>query len=138
MRPARPPNVAPVLIEREIVDFDLSQPTLAGRDATKDRLDARQQLLEAERLGDVVVGAEMQALDPVGRRVASREEDDRRRHAVTAEPLDDLDPVDAGHGDVEDDEVGAGRHDLGERLATVGRGVDLEADEAQARRRPDR
>ena len=45
--------------------------------APQDRADARDELLGAERLDDVVVGAELQAGDPVGLVAARGEDDDR-------------------------------------------------------------
>ena len=53
---------------------------------------------------------------------------------VATQPLDDLEPVDVRHRDVEHDQIRCARRDLGQRLATVGRGVDVETDETQTDR----
>ena len=54
--------------------------------------------------------------------------------AVAAQALHHLEAVDVRHRDVEHDEIGCRRRDLGQRLAPVGGGLDVEADEPQ----PDR
>ncbi len=104
------------------------------RRATKDRLDSCQQLLETERLRHVVVRAEVQPADAVGRRVACGEEDHGHVDPVAAHALQDLEAVELGHRDVEDDEIGCRRCELGHGVSAVRRGLDLEADESE----PDR
>ena len=71
----------------------------------QERLDPAHQLAQPERLGQVVVGAELQADDLVDLVVAGREHQDRRLGAGGAEAAQDLEAVDAGQPDVEDDEV---------------------------------
>ena len=88
-------------------------------------LDPRQQLGEVERLGDVVVGAELEAVDHVVRLVARREHEDRREVAVLAQPLADLEAVDLGQPDVEQDEVVAPRLGGGQPGAAVAGDVDV-------------
>src|SRR5512132_2684697 len=66
---------------------------------------AGQQLLEGERLDQVVVGPGVQAADPVGHAVAGGEHEHRRPAAGLAQPPADLDPVQAGEHDVEHDGV---------------------------------
>ena len=68
------------------------------------RLDPGQQLRKAERLRDVVVGAELEAADLVGLGAAGGDDEDRDA-AELADPLDHLPAVEAGQRDVEDDEV---------------------------------
>jgi hypothetical protein len=60
------------------------------------------QLARAERLGDVVVAAQLQAEDAVDLVVARGEEDDRGPVAVGAQPADDLGALESGQRDVED------------------------------------
>ena len=88
-------------------------------------LDPRQQLGEVERLGDVVVGAELEAVDHVVRLVARGEHQDRREVAVLAQPLADLEAVDLGQADVEQDEVVAPRLGRGQPGAAVAGDVDV-------------
>ena len=64
-----------------------------------------QQLVHAERLGDVVVGAGVEGGHLVGLALADRQHDDRDVRP-TAQAADDLDAVDAGEADVEHDDVG--------------------------------
>jgi hypothetical protein len=72
--------------------------------APQDRLDARQQLALAERLGDVVVGAQLQAHDAVHLFLASGEDDDRQVEGF-AQPPRDGEAVLVGQLEVEDDQV---------------------------------
>ena len=69
------------------------------------RAHAGQQFGEAERLGDVVVGAGVEAADGVHLAVLRGEEDDRHGRAALAHALADLEAVDAGQPDVEDQQV---------------------------------
>ncbi len=74
-----------------------------------------------ERLGDVVVGTEIEALGLVGRRPLRGEQDHRHRAALP-QLAHDLDPVEVRHHDVEQDDVGTDFLGLLERLLpTVGR-----------------
>ena len=97
----------------------------AGR-AADDRADAGGELVGVERLGDVVVGAEVEALGLVGGRALGRQQDDRDR-PLLAELAHDLDAVEVRHDDVEQDDVGADFLRLGERILAAGRGDDAEA-----------
>ena len=63
------------------------------------------ELVHAEGLGDVVVGAGIEGGDLVGLALADAEDDDRHARP-TAEAVDDVDAVEAGKAEVEDDEVG--------------------------------
>ena len=73
------------------------------------RLHARNQNARAERLGDVVCGTYLEPHDDVCLGALGREHDDRyvSRGDVGFEASTDLEPVDAGQHEVEDDEVGA-------------------------------
>ncbi|MPM55030.1 hypothetical protein SDC9_101815 [bioreactor metagenome] len=64
-------------------------------------------LLEAERLGDVVVGAAGEALDPVGDGVAGGQEDHREARLVVVDAAHHLEAVEVREHDVEDRRVGA-------------------------------
>ena len=92
---------------------------------------ARDELLEAERLHEVVVAAEREAAHLVLGAVAGGEEQHRRAAAVGAQPPAHLEAVEVGEHHVEHDQVGPHRRDRVERLATVRGGVDLEADVPQ-------
>ena len=110
---------------RKIADFE----SLGGRrgllaGAPQQPAQSRDQLLEAERLGHVVVGARGQAGDPVHDRIACGEEQRGRVGIGFAHPLQNPQPVDVGEHDVEDQHVGADLFELGYGLAPVVGGFD--------------
>jgi hypothetical protein len=71
-------------------------------------VDARDQLLRAERLDDVVVGAEFEAADAIRFFAARGEHDDRRRRRarILADGLAHEQTVHAGQHEVEQDQIG--------------------------------
>ena len=77
---------------------------MAGR-AAQQRADARQHLLEMEGLGDVVVGAGVEALHLVAPAVARGEHQHRHGAAGAPPGLEHRDAVHLGQADVEDDGV---------------------------------
>ena len=85
--------------------------------ATKDRLHAGDELARRERLGDVVVGADLEPGDTVGLLVA-RGEHENRHCGLRAKPAADLKAVEAGQADVEHDEADRMPRELGERFLT--------------------
>ena len=97
----------------------------AGR-PPQDRADAGRQLVGMERLGDVVVGAEVEALGLVGGRALGGQQDHRDGTSL-AQLAHDLDAVEVGHDDVEQDDVGADLLGLLERLLAAVGGDDAEA-----------
>ena len=86
---------------------------------------ARQQLGEAERLGDVVVGARVEAADGVHLAVLRGEEHDRDGRAALAHALADLEAVDAGQPDVEDQQVVLAVHAGRDGVRSRRHGLDL-------------
>ena len=95
----------PVAIDDEIAAHDRAGARRRRFDPPQRHADARQQLLGAERLRHVVVGAGVERADLVGLRAARREHDDRRRAAVSQQPAH-LDAVHVGQAQVQDDEIG--------------------------------
>src|SRR4029077_2180402 len=92
------------------VDDEIAAPQdIAPRDrrvgAPQHRPHARYELAWAERLGHVVVRAELEAGQPV-RLLDSRGEHDDRHVALTPQRPGDLEAVHARQPEVEDDEVG--------------------------------
>ena len=94
---------------------------------------ARDELLEAERLDEVVVAAEREAAHLVLGRVLRGEEQYGDPSALGAQPPADLEAVEVGEHHVEDDEVGLDGRGGRERVAPVRHGVDVEAEVAQGR-----
>ena len=90
-------------------------------DAAEHAADARQQLGRVERLDDVVVRADREPLELVGRQPAGRQDDHRDGGGprVLAELPRELEPVDVGHHHVGEDQVGRLPPDQVERLLTV-------------------
>ena len=72
---------------------------------SQERLDPAHQLAQPERLGQVVVGAELEADDLVDLVVAGGQDEHRRLRARGAQPSQHLEAVDAGQAHVEHDEV---------------------------------
>jgi hypothetical protein len=99
--------------------------------AAQQRLEPREQLLERERLGQVVVGARLQPRDAVVDGIARGEHQHRRAVAGVAHPPADLEPVEAGHQHVEQHGVGGRRGLVAHRLAPVARERDVEPFESQ-------
>ena len=78
-----------------------------------------------ERLRDVVVGAEVEALRLVGGRPLGGQQDDRHRPAFT-QLAHDLDAIEVGHHDIEEDDVRPNLFGLGQGLLTTAGGDDAE------------
>ena len=126
---------------REVaVPDDRARDVLAvGRRAAKDRLHARDELARVERLRQVVVGADLEADDLVDVLVARGQHQDRHVGAA-AQPPADLDPVDVGQHQVEDDQRRAAGPRLRQRvvagrghLHVVARVLEVERDERRDR-----
>ena len=80
-----------------------------GTHASQDRADPQHQLLRAEGLREVVIGAEREAADAI-RLFAARGEHEYRdiaRGVVTAQLLEHVEPGQPGEHQVEDDDRGA-------------------------------
>ena len=90
-------------------------------------MDARQQLARVEGLGQVVVGADLEADDAVDVLDLGGEHDDRRRVVGRAQAAADRQAVFAGQHQVEHDQVdGLARQHAVQRLGVFGQ-QDLEA-----------
>ncbi len=106
-----------VVRERAVLD----ERRLAGRAAARERAHARLQLLERERLGEIVVGAEVEAAHAVLDAVLRGEDQHRQFAAPAAQALQHFEPAHLRQAEVEDQQVefeardraigfGAGRH----------------------------
>ena len=93
--------------------------------APEQRAHARQQLGELERLGEVVVGAAVEAGDLVGHAGARRQQQDRHLPAARAQLAQDGEPVAPRQHDVEDEQVVLALERAGESRLAVVRDVDL-------------
>jgi hypothetical protein len=92
----------------------------------------RDDLLEAERLRDVVVAAERETRDLVLQGVAGGQEQRGRVDPVGTQPSQHAEPVHAGHHHVEDHRVGPDLAGLVEGGRAAGGRVHLEALELEA------
>ncbi|MNF86512.1 hypothetical protein D3C84_689510 [compost metagenome] len=83
------------------------QPGLVGQamGAAEQRLDAQSELFGMEGLGQVIVGAGLEAIDALGPGAARGEDQHRRRQAAGAPLLEHLEPRLAGQAEVENDQV---------------------------------
>ena len=75
------------------------------RVAAQQRAHARLELGHRERLGQVIVGTEVEAVHAVLDRVARGEHEDADRGSAGAQSAQDLEAVDVGEPDVEHDEI---------------------------------
>ena len=75
---------APLEVDLDVVEGEDAGARRGARRATQDGPDAGGQLVGMERLGDVVVGAEVEALGLVGRGALGGQQDDRRPAAARA------------------------------------------------------
>jgi hypothetical protein len=95
-------------VDRDVADHDLvfSQ---ARTNTAQDGAQAGEELVHRERLGQVIVGALIEATDAIALVAAGRQHDDRRvaRLAARAQPAADFDPRNLGQHPVEQDEIGA-------------------------------
>ena len=89
------------------------------------------ELLDRERLDEVVVGAGLKAGDAVLDLVARGQDQDRRAHAVGAQPSADRTPAEVGHRDVEHDRRRRAARDLLQCRPAARRGRHGEALEAE-------
>ncbi len=98
-------------------------PRGGGPAAAQYRLHAQDQLARAEGLGDVIVGADLQAQDAVVLVATGGKHDDRHR-PLPPHPPAHLQAVHAGEHQVEHDQVGPVRGGAGEGCGAVVRAVD--------------
>ncbi len=96
-------------LARGAVERDVGEPQqrrVAVGAAPQQRAHAREQLVEVERLHDVVVRAGVEPGDPVGDGLTRGQHQHGRAVAARAQPPAHLEPVDIGHQDVEQHQVG--------------------------------
>ena len=105
---AAPGDLVAVLVHRQVA-HDEQRAALVGRDrgAPHQRAQPRDDLLEAERLGDVVVAAGGEPGDAVLDGVLRGEEQHRHVRVVAAHPAQHLEPVEVGEHHVEHDGIRA-------------------------------
>ncbi len=89
-------------VEREIAHL---QPLGRRLAAAQQRADARQQFDESERLHQIIVGAEFQALDAIVHGVARAQDQHRRAGLAVADLLQHAEAVHVGQHQVENDQV---------------------------------
>ena len=108
--------------------------------APQQRPQTRKQLLERERLRQVVVRARVEPVDPVADGIARGQQQDGHAVPLAAEPARDVEPVVAGHHHVEDDGVRRPLRDRRERSVAVGGELHVVAGELEGalERLPDR
>jgi hypothetical protein len=92
------------------------------------------ELIEAERLGHIIVGTHRQAAHLGLGRVARRQEEDRHAQLIGGEPPLDLETVEVGQHHVKHDQVRPKRRRRRQRAAAALRDLDLEALIAHRRR----
>src|SRR2546423_2918693 len=95
-------------VDAELLDLDrlAARGLLRPHAAPRRGLHARDELLHRERLHEVVVGPDLERVDPVVLGAAGADDDDRRADAVAARSLDDAPAVGLRDHQVEDADVG--------------------------------
>ncbi|GAA3121809.1 hypothetical protein GCM10020254_81320 [Streptomyces goshikiensis] len=112
-------------VEHEVGEAERGGAAGRGRRPPQQRADPRDQLVQGERLDEVVVGARLQAVDALADGVERGQDEDGRTVAHRAQLPADAEAVEDGHHDVEDDRVRLpGRH-LGEAREPVRRAPHL-------------
>ncbi len=102
--------------------------------APDERPHARLQLRQVERLGEVVVRADVESLDAVFERVARGEHHHRDARTAPAQAPQDLEPVELGQAEIENHEVVVLRGQHVVRLVAVPRAVHRVVGRAQRAR----
>jgi len=120
-------GIEPPALELEQFVFGRRRRAL-GRPA-QDRTDPCDQLARVERFDHVIVGADLQPDDPVGRLALGRQQDHRDRERF-ADMAAQRQPVLARHHDVEQDQVGQG---LAQTATRFGRAARLDHGKPLAR-----
>ena len=92
----------------------------------QDRIDPRHQFARAERLGDVIVAADLEAEDAINLLVAGRQKQDRRIRGLADLPAD-LQAVHLRHADIEHDQLVDAAVEQPQRFLAVLRGGDRHA-----------
>jgi len=125
---------SPFDVDLEVIDDE--PPSTVGRPArrseplalhaSQDGPDAGDELARAERLRDVVVGADTEADQDIGLVVASGEHDDGHG-SLGLDATAHLQPVETGKQEIEHDDVGGDATDEVDTLRAVVRDIDVEA-----------
>ena len=110
-----------------LADLDHLRRRARTSDATEDGAHARDELVDAERLRHVVVGAGVEAADLVRLLRARRQHDDRHERRDATELLADGVAVHVGQHQIEDDGVGVLRAGELDAVLALARGDHAEA-----------
>ena len=101
-------DAAPLEVDEQVAVADDAPTGGIGQVAVRapqERLDPAHQLAQPERLGQVVVGSQLEPDDLVDLVVASGQDEDRHLRAGRAQAAEDLEAVHAGKPDIEHHEV---------------------------------
>ena len=118
-------------VELQVLDLEARRLRCA-RAPAQQRLDARQQLSERERLGEIVVAPGLQSPDTVVDAAEGRQHQHRRGQPLAAHQLDDRQPIDVRQHPVGDHQVELPLGGAEQALAAVGGVIDAVAALAQA------
>src|SRR5262249_9118518 len=96
---------APHQIDREIADPEHRALPMHLQLMAQRRPHAREQLVHAERLGDVVVGAEIERRDLAGLVPAARQDRDRHALVARAQGAQEVEALHVGQPEIENDQI---------------------------------
>lgn len=102
------------------------------RRATEHGVETGDQLFDVERLGEIIVGPEVEAVEAFVEGAAGGDEHDGDAHALGAELAKDAQAVAPGEHDIEDDGVVTARGREGETVVAIVGVIDDEAARGQA------
>src|SRR5712672_4224029 len=122
---------APHQVDRQLAETEDRPLALDLQLMAKRGPHAGQKLVHAERLGDIVVGPEIEGLHLGGLVAAARQHDDRHALVLAAQHAQELEALEIWQAEIEDDQVGLAGGEL-ERGLAVGGLEDLIALRAQA------
>src|ERR1700688_1615590 len=127
--PAAHPQQVARDVELDAADLDPLEDALLLLEAAQHRLDPQHHLARAERRADVVGGAQLDADDAVQLLAAGGDHDDRQPagERIALEHPRQLEAVDAGQHQVEQDEVRVVAADGVDAGVAAARGLDVEA-----------
>jgi hypothetical protein len=126
-RPRGEAHFPPGRIHRQVTELDRGRVRPLPLPAPQDRFDARHQFVWVERLGQVIIGAKLQAQDLIDILIPGGQHQDRSRILRSPQTTANLEAIQFREHDVQHNQGGMLTGDLRERGFSIVRGRDPEA-----------